>query len=109
MCSPLLIYARAKDIIYFEYNLKHKKGDKFEFERIPISNHSQLPLKRVHDSLPLQKIREERDIGTFISFIARVEGFRQVPKGPKVFTLLDESGIIEAAAFKLDFLDEIRV
>jgi RecJ-like exonuclease len=89
--------------------LKHKKGDKFEFERIAISNHSQLSLNRVHDSLPLQKIREEREIGTFISFLARVEGFRQVPKGPKVFTLLDESGIIEAAAFKLDFLDDINV
>ena len=89
--------------------LKNKKGEKFEFERVSITDYSLLPIKRIHDPLPLQKIRSEREVGVFISFLARVENIRQIPKGPRVFSLFDETGMIEAAAFRLDYLDNISV
>ena len=89
--------------------LKNKKGDKLEFEQVRISDYSQLPIKRIHDSLPLQKIKEKREIGTFLSFLAQIQNIRQIPKGPKIFTLLDETGLIEAAAFRLDFLEDFSI
>ncbi|MHA2317860.1 MAG: zinc finger domain-containing protein [Candidatus Hodarchaeales archaeon] len=89
--------------------LINKKGDKLEFEHVVVSDYSHLPLKRIHDSLPLQKIKEKREIGTFISFLAQVQNIRQIAKGPKIYTLLDESGLIEAAAFRLDFLEDVSI
>ena len=89
--------------------LINMKGDKLEFEHVVVSDYSHLPIKRIHDSLPLQKIKEKREIGTFISFLAQVQNIRQIPKGPKIFTLLDETGLIEAAAFRLDFLEDVSI
>jgi RecJ-like exonuclease len=89
--------------------LKNTKGDKLEFEQVNISNYSHLRITRIHDSLPLQKIKEKREIGTFISFLAQIQNVRQIPKGPKIFTLLDETGLIEAAAFRLDFLEDVTI
>ncbi len=89
--------------------LKNKKGDKFEFEEVKINNISDLPISRIHDPIPLQKIHQKREVGVYLSFIARIENIRQIPKGPKVFTLLDETGNIEAAAFHLDFVEEMAI
>ncbi len=89
--------------------LRNKKGDKLEFEQIIISDYSHLQIRRIHDSLPLQKIKEKREIGKFISFLAQIQNIRQIPKGPKIFTLLDETGLIEAAAFRLDFLEDVSI
>jgi RecJ-like exonuclease len=88
--------------------LKNRKGDKLEFQEINIDNTSQFTIKRVHDPVPLQKIRLDRKVGTFLSIQARVENIRQIPRGPKIFTLLDETGMIEAAAFHLDFVEDIE-
>ena len=98
---------KAEDPIVVK--LRNKKGDKLEFEQVGISDYSRLPIKRIHDSLPLQKIKEKREIGTFISFLAQIQNIRQIPKGPKIFTLLDETGLIEAAAFRLDFLEDLSI
>ncbi|MHA1207046.1 MAG: S1 RNA-binding domain-containing protein, partial [Candidatus Hodarchaeales archaeon] len=57
--------------------LKNTKGDKLEFEQVRISDYSLLQIKRIHDSLPLQKVKEKREIGTFISFIAQIQNIRQ--------------------------------
>ncbi len=88
--------------------LKNKKGDKLEFQEIIIDNTSLFTIKRVHDPVPLQKIRLDREIGTFLSIQARVENIRQIPRGPKIFTLLDETGMVESAAFHLDFVEDIE-
>jgi RecJ-like exonuclease len=87
--------------------LVQKKGDKLEFQQILISDYSHLPVIRKHDTIPLQKITQAREVGAYLTLLARVENIRQIPKGPKIFTLLDETGIIEAAAFHLDFVDTI--
>lgn len=89
--------------------LLNKKDDKLEFARVPISDYSHLKTVRIHDSLPLQKINQTREVGTYLTLLARVENIRQIPKGPKIFTLLDETGLIEAAAFQLDFVDAISI
>ncbi|MHA2109219.1 MAG: DHH family phosphoesterase [Candidatus Hodarchaeales archaeon] len=89
--------------------LKNKKGDKFEFEEVNINNISDLPISRINDPIPLQKIHQKREVGVYLSFIARIENIRQIPKGPKVFTLLDETGNIEAAAFHLDFVEVMAI
>lgn len=88
--------------------LKNRKGEKLEFQTVKIDT-SQFTTKRVHDTVALQKISEDREIGTFFSIQARVENIRQIPRGPKIFTLLDDTGIIEGAAFHLDFIQEIKV
>ncbi|UCE15005.1 MAG: hypothetical protein JSV04_07450 [Candidatus Heimdallarchaeota archaeon] len=88
--------------------LKNRKGDKLEFQTVKIDT-SQFATKRVHDTVALQKINEDREIGTFFSVQARVENIRQIPRGPKIFTLLDDTGVIEAAAFHLDFIKDIVV
>jgi RecJ-like exonuclease len=98
---------KSEDIILVK--LKNMKGDKLEFEQVCISDYSHLPIKRIHDPLPLQKIKVKREIGTFISFIAQIQNIRQIPKGPKIFTLLDETGLIEAAAFRLDYLEDFSI
>lgn len=89
--------------------LKNKKGDKLEFQEIKIIDISQFEIKRVHDPVPLQKINVDREVGTFFSIHSRVENIRQIPRGPKIFTLLDETGVIEAAAFHLEFAEKIEV
>ncbi len=89
--------------------LINMKGDRLEFEEVKITDLSQFSITRMHDSIPLQKIHQKRDVGAFLSFIARIENVRQIPNGPKVFTLLDETGNIEAAAFRLDFVDEMAI
>ncbi|MHA1976732.1 MAG: zinc finger domain-containing protein [Candidatus Hodarchaeales archaeon] len=89
--------------------LINKKGEKFEFEEVKIKDISKFPISRVHDPIPHQKIHQKREIGAFLSFIARIENIRQIPKGPKVFSLLDETGNIEAAAFGLDFVDTMSI
>lgn len=89
--------------------LKNKKGDKLEFQKVKIEDISQFSIKRIHDPVPLQKINVNREVGTFLSIHSRVENIRQIPRGPKIFTLLDETGVIEAAAFHLEFADEIKV
>lgn len=88
--------------------LKHIKGGKLEFRRVKKLELPNLIIKRIHDQTPLQKIRADREVGSYISVQARVENQRQIPRGPKVFTLLDETGLIEAAAFNLDYLEEIQ-
>ncbi len=88
--------------------LKNTKGEKLEFQKIDIGDLSQFSIKRLHDDVELQKIRVEREVGSFITIIARVENTREIPRGPRVFTLLDETGVIAAAAFNLDFVDEIQ-
>ncbi|MHA1968662.1 MAG: hypothetical protein ACW964_12765 [Candidatus Hodarchaeales archaeon] len=82
--------------------LKTTKGEKLEFQQINIEDPSSFSIKRQHDDVELQKIKGDREVGSFISLIARVENTRQIPRGPKVFTLLDETGTIEAAAFNLE-------
>ena len=89
--------------------LKNKKGDKLEFQEVKIRDISLFSSKRVHDPVPLEKINVNREVGSFFSVHASVENIRQIPRGPKVFTLLDETGVIEAAAFQLDFAEEIKV
>ncbi|MFX0149992.1 MAG: zinc finger domain-containing protein, partial [Candidatus Hodarchaeota archaeon] len=88
--------------------LKNSKGGKLEFQRVKKPEVPNLVIKRIHDPIPLQKIRADREVGTYISVQARVENQRQIPRGPKVFTLQDETGLIEAAAFNLDYLQEIQ-
>jgi RecJ-like exonuclease len=88
--------------------LKTTKGEKLEFQQINIEDPSSFSIKRQHDDVELQKIKGDREVGSFISLIARVENTRQIPRGPKVFTLLDETGTIEAAAFNLDFAEGIQ-
>ncbi|MFX1283614.1 MAG: DHH family phosphoesterase [Promethearchaeota archaeon] len=89
--------------------LKNRKGEKLEFQETKITNISQFEIKRVHDPVPLQKINMDHEVGSFFSVQSRVENIRQIPRGPKVFTLLDETGVIEAAAFHLDFAEKIAV
>ncbi len=89
--------------------LKNKKGEKLEFQEVKIDNPSSITIKRVHDPVSLEKIQADREIGSFLSIQARVENVRQIPRGPKIFTLLDETGVIEAAAFNLDFVEDIEV
>ncbi|MFX0049974.1 MAG: zinc finger domain-containing protein [Candidatus Hermodarchaeota archaeon] len=88
--------------------LKNNKGGKLEFQRVKKPEAPNLVIKRIHDPIPLQKIRADREVGTYISVQARVENQRQIPRGPKVFTLQDDTGLIEAAAFNLDYLQEIQ-
>jgi RecJ-like exonuclease len=88
--------------------LKTTKGEKLEFQQVNIEDPSSFSIKRQHDDVELQKIKGDREVGSFISLIARVENTRQIPRGPKVFTLLDETGTIEAAAFNLDFAEGIQ-
>ncbi|MFX0084867.1 MAG: zinc finger domain-containing protein [Candidatus Hodarchaeota archaeon] len=94
------------DILYVK--LLNTKGGKLEFQRINLQDTSVFSIKRIHDEVSLQKIQTKRDVGSFLTIIARVENVRQIPRGPKVFTLLDETGMIEAAAFQLDFIEEIK-
>lgn len=89
--------------------LLNKREDKLEFSLVPISDYSNLKTIRKHDSLPLHKINQTREVGTYLTLFARVENIRQIPKGPKIFTLLDETGHIEAAAFQLDSVDNITI
>ncbi len=89
--------------------LLNKKGEKFEFEYLQIKKFDDFPVKRLHDPIPLEKIHQKREVGAYLSFMARIENIRQIPNGPKVFTLLDETGNIEAAAFRLDFVNEMSV
>ncbi|MFX0124431.1 MAG: DHH family phosphoesterase [Candidatus Hodarchaeota archaeon] len=98
---------REGDNLYVK--LKNKKGEKLEFQEVKINDISQFSIKRVHDPVPLQKINMNREVGTFFSVHARVENIRQIPRGPKVFTLLDETGVIEAAAFHHEFAEKINV
>ncbi len=95
------------DILYVK--LKNKKDEKLEFQVVNIIDISQFSIKRIHDPVPLQKISVKRDVGLYFSVHARVESIRQIPRGPKVFTLLDETGVIEAAAFHLEIAEEIKV
>jgi len=99
---------RGKEGDKLYVKLKGSKGEKLEFERVNLKDSSIFSIERVHDDVELQKIRADREVGSFISLIARVESIRQIPKGPKVFTLLDETSVIEAAAFHLDFVDDIK-
>ncbi len=94
------------DILYVK--LLNTKGGKLEFQRINIQDISLFSIKRIHDDVSLQKIQTRRDVGSFLTTIARVENVKQIPRGPKVFTLLDETGMIEAAAFQLDFIEKIK-
>jgi RecJ-like exonuclease len=89
--------------------LKDRKGGKLEFQVVNVLNPSQFQLKRVHDPISLQKIKANREVGNFLTIQARVENIRQIPRGPQIFSLLDETGVIEAAAFRLDFLEDIKV
>ena len=89
--------------------LINKKGEKLEFQEVKIDNSSKSAIKRIHDPVSLQKIQTDHEIGTFLTIQARVENIRQIPRGPKIFTLLDETGVIEAAAFHLDFVEDIEV
>ncbi|MFX0013100.1 MAG: zinc finger domain-containing protein [Promethearchaeota archaeon] len=89
--------------------LKNKKGEKLEFLEVPIRDTSKILRKRVHDVVPFQKINTDREVGTFFSIHARIENIHQIPRGPKILTLLDETGVIEAAAFHLEFAEEIKV
>ncbi|NHJ01099.1 MAG: hypothetical protein EAX86_03105 [Candidatus Heimdallarchaeota archaeon] len=95
------------DIQYVK--LINKKGGKLEFQSIDIINPSEFRVKRSHDPVAFQKINSKRDIGTFITIQAKVENIRQIPKGPKIFTLADETGIIEAAGFRLDYIESINI
>jgi RecJ-like exonuclease len=98
--------AKEGDILYVK--LRNTKGEKLEFQKINIQDQSIFSTKRVHDEVMIQKIQTEREVGSFLTIIARVENVRQIPRGPKVFTLLDETGMIEAAAFQLDYIEEIK-
>jgi len=102
---------RGKEGDQVYVKLKNIKGEKLEFNQVKIPNYfrNSMNIKKLHDPVPFQKIQMEREVGTFLSFHARVESIRQIPRGPKVFTLLDETGIIEAAAFQRDFENDIEV
>ncbi|MHA1973488.1 MAG: DHH family phosphoesterase [Candidatus Hodarchaeales archaeon] len=95
------------DQIYVK--LKQMKGGKFEFIRIDLPETAQVSIKRVHDTVAFEKINKKREVGSFFTVHARVEGIRQIPRGPRVFSLLDETGIIEAAAFNLEAANNIKV
>lgn len=78
---------------------------KLEFIRINLPADIEFKEVQIHKDVPFQKIGDSRDEGSFISLQARVESIRLIPKGPKIFKLLDETGIIEAAAFRMETPD----
>jgi len=95
------------DLVFVK--LVNIKGGKLEFEKVNIPENLTISVKRVHDTIVLEKLNKKREVGSYVCSHARVENIRQIPRGPKVFSLLDETGIIEAAAFNLDISDNIVV